>query len=260
MHAETHSMDRLMNRSTAICDHFRYTRDELMVLIAARQVRSPRGILARFGKGSGCPTCLNAIEQILNDLRTSEQLRRAAWESKDRLGSRVHTDDEISSADFRTRSVSECLHLRYARIRQMYSLEIVVTDNFSASSPAQWADIGVIVRGDEYQIYLCGQGGECPRSGFLLVRCLDRFLMYYILTSDPYTRTTPWIDMLIDGTQHLRRVIVVDTLRVGVELDDMFQTFAGAGCLVADCFSQDCHSLEEVAHVHLEVSAEAVIS
>lgn len=259
-----------MNRSAVICEHFHYTRDELTVLIAARQVRSVRGILARFGQGAGCATCLSTIEQILKELRTSEQLRHAAWASTERV---MRVDEaaeaEVTVTDARVRSISDFLHHRYARIRQMYSLQMVVTDNVSASSPAQWADVGVIVRPDEYQVYLCGQGGDCPRSGFLLamcrtqeqlVRCLDRFLMYYILTADPYTRTAPWIDMLANGTQHLRRVIVVDTLRVGVELDDMFQTVAGAGSLAAGFDPQSCDSMEEVAHVHFEHPPETVIS
>src|SRR5690606_15421355 len=52
-----------------------------------------------------------------------------------------------------------------------------------------------------------------------LVRTIDRFLMYYIRTADRLQRTSAWLEGLDGGLDHLRAVIIDDSLGLGAELD-----------------------------------------
>ena len=52
-----------------------------------------------------------------------------------------------------------------------------------------------------------------------LIRTIDRFLVFYIRTADRLERTATWFNKLEGGIEHLRRVIVDDSLGIGAELD-----------------------------------------
>ena len=52
-----------------------------------------------------------------------------------------------------------------------------------------------------------------------LIRCIDRFLMFYIRTADRLQRTAAWIEAMDGGLDHLRAVIVDDSLGLCAELD-----------------------------------------
>ena len=55
----------------------------------------------------------------------------------------------------------------------------------------------------------------------LLIRYIDRFLMFYIRTADRLQRTSAWIEGLEGGLDYLRAVIVEDSLGIADELDAM---------------------------------------
>jgi nitrite reductase (NADH) large subunit len=52
-----------------------------------------------------------------------------------------------------------------------------------------------------------------------LIRTTDRFLMFYVRTADRLQRTAPWIEELDGGLDHLRAVIVDDSLGICEDLD-----------------------------------------
>jgi nitrite reductase (NADH) large subunit len=75
---------------------------------------------------------------------------------------------------------------------------------------------------------VAGNGGARPQHAKLLVadvdtetcvRLVDRFLMFYIKTADPLTRTATWLNKMEDGLEYLRDVIVNDSLGIGEELE-----------------------------------------
>jgi nitrite reductase (NADH) large subunit len=51
------------------------------------------------------------------------------------------------------------------------------------------------------------------------VRYLDRFLMFYIRTADRLTRTSVWLEKMEGGIDHLRKVIVEDSLGIAGDLE-----------------------------------------
>jgi nitrite reductase (NADH) large subunit len=85
-----------------------------------------------------------------------------------------------------------------------------------------------------------GNGGAKPRHAELLaanidseqcIRLIDRFLMFYIRTADRLMRTSVWLDKLEGGIEHLRDVIVRDSLGLCAELErDMRKLIEGYRC------------------------------
>lgn len=79
-----------------------------------------------------------------------------------------------------------------------------------------------------WNLYVGGNGGFTPRHAELLVsdvdtetlvRTIDRFLMFYVRTAERLQRTAPWIEAMEGGLDHLRAVIVEDSLGICAELD-----------------------------------------
>jgi nitrite reductase (NADH) large subunit len=73
-----------------------------------------------------------------------------------------------------------------------------------------------------------GNGGFTPRHADLLVSdvdtetliaTIDRFLMFYVRTADRLQRTSAWIEALEGGLDHLRDVIVHDSLGIAEDLE-----------------------------------------
>jgi nitrite reductase (NADH) large subunit len=79
-----------------------------------------------------------------------------------------------------------------------------------------------------WNLYVGGNGGFSPRHADLLVsdvdtetliRTIDRFLMFYVRTADRLQRTAAWIEAMDGGLDHLRDVIVHDSLGISAELE-----------------------------------------
>ena len=62
----------------------------------------------------------------------------------------------------------------------------------------------------------------------MLVKVIDRFFMYYIRSAERLQRTAPWVESLEGGMDHLREVILEDSLGICDELE------SAMGDLVAD--------------------------
>src|SRR5690606_15097763 len=54
-------------------------------------------------------------------------------------------------------------------------------------------------------------------------KLIDRFLMYYIRTADPLTRTATWLNKMEGGLEYLRDVVVNDSLGIGETLEKEMQ-------------------------------------
>lgn len=121
---------------------------------------------------------------------------------------------------------------RYKGIRAPHKIKMAVSGCTRECAEAQSKDVGLIATENGYNLYVCGNGGTKPRHADLLasdldeeaaLRCIDRFLMYYIMTADRLTRTSVWCEKLEGGLDHIREVVVHDKLGIGAELDAMMQ-------------------------------------
>ncbi|MGH3909543.1 MAG: nitrite reductase (NAD(P)H), partial [Pseudonocardiaceae bacterium] len=120
------------------------------------------------------------------------------------------------------------LELRYRGLRAPHKLKSAVSGCARECAEARSKDFGIIATELGWNLYVCGNGGFRPRHADLLVsdvdtetlvRTIDRFLMFYVRTADRLQRTAPWLEDLEGGLDHLRDVIVHDSLGICAELD-----------------------------------------
>jgi nitrite reductase (NADH) large subunit len=117
---------------------------------------------------------------------------------------------------------------RYKGIRAPHKLKSAVSGCIRECAEAQSKDFGIIATEKGWNLYVCGNGGAKPRHADLLasdideetvVKYIDRFLMFYIATADRLTRTSTWMEKLEGGIEHLKDVIVRDSLGICADLE-----------------------------------------
>lgn len=110
---------------------------------------------------------------------------------------------------------------RYRGIRAPHKFKSAVSGCIRECAEAQSKDFGIIATEKGWNLYVCGNGGSKPQHALLLasdidsetcIRYLDRFLMFYIRTADPLTRTATWLNKMDGGIDYLRNVVVNDSL------------------------------------------------
>lgn len=120
------------------------------------------------------------------------------------------------------------LEERYRGLRSPHKLKMGVSGCTRECAEAQSKDVGVIATETGWNLYVAGNGGRSPRHADLfatdltddeLVQLIDRFLMYYVRTADRLQRTSVWLEALDGGLEHVRDVIVDDSLGICCELD-----------------------------------------
>jgi nitrite reductase (NADH) large subunit len=120
------------------------------------------------------------------------------------------------------------LELRYRGLRSPHKVKAAVSGCARECAEARGKDFGVIATEAGWNLYVGGNGGFRPRHAELfandlsteaLVKLVDRFLMFYIRTADRLQRTASWIEAMDGGLDHLRAVIVDDSLGVCAELE-----------------------------------------
>jgi nitrite reductase (NADH) large subunit len=120
------------------------------------------------------------------------------------------------------------LELRYRGLRAPHKVKAGVSGCARECAEARSKDFGVIATEEGWNLYVGGNGGFRPRHAELLacdvdtdtlIRYIDRFLMFYIRTADRLQRTAAWIEELDGGLDHLRDVIVHDSLGIAAELE-----------------------------------------
>ncbi|MFC5142282.1 nitrite reductase large subunit NirB [Actinomycetospora rhizophila] len=126
-------------------------------------------------------------------------------------------------------SLAVALELRYRGLRSPHKIKSGVSGCARECAEARSKDFGVIATETGWNLYVGGNGGFTPRHAELLaadldtatlVRTIDRFLMFYVRTADRLQRTAPWLESLEGGLDHLRAVIMEDSLGICASLDE----------------------------------------
>ncbi|MCO4294107.1 nitrite reductase large subunit NirB [Solitalea sp. MAHUQ-68] len=299
-----------------ICEHFNFSRQELLDLIKINNIKSYDEVLDTFGKGDGCEVCKPAVASILASLWNDLILKQATiQDSNDRFlaniqkggtysvvpriaggeitpdklivigevakefglytkitgGQRIdlfgaHLNDlpliweKLTAAGFESghaygkslRTVKSCvgstwcrfglhdsvsfaieIENRYKGLRSPHKLKGGVSGCIRECAEAQSKDFGIIATEKGWNLYVCGNGGSKPQHAQLLaadidsetcIKYLDRFLMFYIKTADPLTRTATWLNKMEGGMSYLKNVVVNDSLAIGEELEAEMDT------------------------------------
>jgi nitrite reductase (NADH) large subunit len=114
---------------------------------------------------------------------------------------------------------------RYKGIRSPHKMKSGVSGCVRECAEAQAKDFGVIATEKGWNLYVCGNGGAKPQHAQLLaadidkemlLKYLDRFLMFYIKTADPLMRTATWLNKLDGGMAYLRNVVINDSLGIAL--------------------------------------------
>ncbi|MDT0345226.1 nitrite reductase large subunit NirB [Streptomyces litchfieldiae] len=120
------------------------------------------------------------------------------------------------------------LELRYRGLRSPHKLKSAVSGCARECAEAMGKDFGVIATANGWNLYVGGNGGATPRHADLLaqdlsdaelVRLIDRFLMFYIRTADRLERTSVWLERIEGGLEHVKDVVVHDSLGICDELE-----------------------------------------
>lgn len=127
---------------------------------------------------------------------------------------------------------------RYRGIRAPHKFKSAVSGCIRECAEAQSKDFGIIATEKGWNLYVCGNGGSKPQHALLLatdlssdtcVKYIDRFLMFYIHTADPLTRTATWLNKMEGGIDYLRNVIINDSLGMATqweyEIDNLISSY-----------------------------------
>ncbi|GGF49363.1 nitrite reductase large subunit [Echinicola rosea] len=305
-----------------ICEHFDYSRQELLDIVKIKGIKTYNELLDQFGQGDGCEVCKPAVASILastwNELITKQDTiqdtndrylaniqkggtysvvpripggeitpeklivlgdvakrynlytKITGGQRIDLFGARVDQLpdiwEELINAGFESghaygkslRTIKSCVgstwcrygvqdsvsfaievEERYRGLRSPHKLKGAVSGCIRECAEAQSKDFGIIATEKGWNLYICGNGGSKPQHAQLLINdvdretCLkyiDRFLMFYIRTAEPLTRTATWLNKLEGGMDYVRDVVVNDSLGIGEELEKemafMIDTYA----------------------------------
>ncbi|GAA2791981.1 nitrite reductase large subunit NirB [Kitasatospora paracochleata] len=122
------------------------------------------------------------------------------------------------------------LELRYRGLRSPHKLKSAVSGCARECAEARGKDFGVIATSNGWNLYVGGNGGATPRHADLLaqdlddeqlIRLIDRFLMFYIRTADRLERTSTWLERIEGGLDHVRDVVVHDSLGIAADLEEL---------------------------------------
>jgi nitrite reductase (NADH) large subunit len=126
---------------------------------------------------------------------------------------------------------------RYRGLRSPHKLKGGVSGCIRECAEAQSKDFGIIATEKGYNLFLCGNGGSKPQHAFLFatdldeatcIKYLDRFLIFYIKTAEPLTRTATWFNKLEGGLAYLKAVVIDDVLGLAEQFDVEMQTLVDA--------------------------------
>lgn len=115
---------------------------------------------------------------------------------------------------------------RYRGIRAPHKFKSAVSGCIRECAEAQSKDFGIIATEKGWNLYVCGNGGSKPQHALLLatdldsatcIKYIDRFIMFYIRTADPLTRTATWLNKMEGGIDYLRNVIINDSLGMSAQ-------------------------------------------
>ncbi|KAJ7057863.1 nitrite reductase [Mycena amicta] len=163
-----------------------------------------------------------------------EELNNAGFESGHAYGKALRTVKSCVGTTWCRYGVGDSVGLavqlenRYRGIRSPHKFKGGVSGCVRECAEAQGKDFGVIATDNGWNIFVGGNGGANPRHAELfardvpptqVVRIIDRFLAYYIMTADRLQRTARWVENMDGGIEKLRRVILQDELGICKDLD-----------------------------------------
>jgi nitrite reductase (NADH) large subunit len=128
------------------------------------------------------------------------------------------------------------LELRYRGLRSPHKIKLGVSGCARECAEARGKDVGVIATEKGWNVYVGGNGGFTPRHARLLaedldtealVRTIDRFLLYYVRTADRLQRTATWLEEVEGGLDHVRAVVLEDSLGIAADLDAAMDAHVG---------------------------------
>ncbi|MBX2921228.1 MAG: nitrite reductase large subunit NirB [Chitinophagaceae bacterium] len=126
---------------------------------------------------------------------------------------------------------------RYRGLRAPHKIKSAVSGCIRECAEAQSKDFGIIATEKGWNLYVCGNGGSKPQHALLLatdlddatcLRYIDRFLMFYIRTADPLTRTATWLNKMEGGINYLRNVVINDSLGMATQWEEEMQALVDA--------------------------------
>ena len=200
-------------------------------LIAIGEVARDFGLYTKITGGQRIDLFGARVEQLPAIWR---RLVDAGFESGHAYGKALRTVKSCVGTDWCRYGVQDsvglaiALELRYRGLRSPHKVKSGVSGCARECAEARSKDFGVIATETGWNLYVGGNGGFSPRHAELLasdldtdalVRTIDRFLMFYIRTADRLQRTAPWIEALDGGLDHLREVIMDDSLGICADLD-----------------------------------------
>jgi len=164
----------------------------------------------------------------VNDLPTIwEELIAAGFESGHAYGKALRTVKSCVGSTWCRfglhDSVSFAIRIeeRYRGLRAPHKIKSAVSGCIRECAEAQSKDFGIIATEKGWNLYVCGNGGSKPQHALLLasdideetcIKYIDRFLMFYIKTAEPLTRTATWLNKMEGGLPYLKSVVIDDSL------------------------------------------------
>ncbi|MBA8824787.1 nitrite reductase (NADH) large subunit [Saccharopolyspora lacisalsi] len=200
-------------------------------LIVLGQVARRYGLYTKITGGQRVDLFGARVEQLPEIWR---ELVEAGFESGHAYGKALRTVKSCVGTDWCRYGVQDSvtmairLELRYRGLRAPHKIKAGVSGCARECAEARSKDFGVIATEQGWNLYVGGNGGFNPRHAELLAADLDeerlmvlidRFLMFYVRTADRLQRTSAWIESLEGGLQHLRSVVVEDSLGIAADLE-----------------------------------------
>jgi nitrite reductase (NADH) large subunit len=204
------------------------TPDKLMVIA---EVARDFGLYTKITGGQRIDLLGATVEQLPDIWR---RLVDAGFESGHAYGKALRTVKSCVGSTWCRYGVQDSvglaveLELRYRGLRSPHKIKAGVSGCARECAEARGKDVGVIATEHGWNLYVGGNGGFTPRHAELLasdvdtrelVRLIDRFLMFYIRTADRLQRTATWIESMDGGLDHVRDVIVTDSLGICADLE-----------------------------------------
>lgn len=200
-------------------------------LIAIGMVAKKYGLYTKITGGQR----VDLFGAKVNDLPNIwEELIEAGFESGHAYGKALRTIKSCVGSTWcrygLDESVSFAVELenRYKGLRAPHKIKGGVSGCIRECAEARSKDFGVIATEKGWNLYVCGNGGAKPKHAVLLaeninnhtcIKLIDRFLIFYIRTADPLTRTATWLEKLPGGIDYLRQVVVQDCLGLAVDME-----------------------------------------
>jgi nitrite reductase (NADH) large subunit len=173
-----------------------------------------------------------------------EDLGKAGFESGHAYGKALRTVKSCVGSTWCRYGVQDSVSFavrvenRYKGVRSPHKMKSGVSGCVRECAEAQGKDFGMIATENGYNLYVGGNGGADPVHAELLatdidedtvIKYVDRYLMYYILTADRLERTAVWQRKLPGGKngggpiEHLKEVIIEDSLGINAELESRME-------------------------------------